>query len=127
MTKQDNSGNAFPDYQQKIWTPGELPPDTTPLPQYSPVGGLTKRELFAALALQALMARDTTAPGETWGHQKVYYANIAVEQAEALLARLAEKDDNDLPLFRASGTKDVVSEKRPEIELPDGSKNRFDY
>lgn len=60
-------------------------------PGYEPEGGLTKRELFAAMAMQGMCA------GQYWGgnvdkkpelHKPI--AEIAVLMADALLAELAE-------------------------------------
>ncbi len=46
-------------------------------------GGLTKRELFAAMAMQGLCARPAT-------HRPVDIAPLSIAMADALLAELAK-------------------------------------
>ena len=50
--------------------------------------GLTKREYFAAMALQGLLARDIEAPMLTANGVKKYYEEVAVIFADALIAAL---------------------------------------
>lgn len=55
-----------------------------PNPLRGGTGGLTKRELFAAMAMQGLLASEVTATHEE-------FAASAVEQADALLAALEKQ------------------------------------
>lgn len=52
------------------------------------VGGLTKRELLAAVAMQGMLASETEA--SNYGHIG-FLAESAVKRADALLAALAKK------------------------------------
>lgn len=52
---------------------------------YEPANGLTKRELFAAMAMQGLLAN----PEGGDRHQELI-ADYAVAQADALLAKLSK-------------------------------------
>lgn len=63
-------------------------PDTLAFPTNGPVyvsAGLTKREYFAALAMQGLCASEDFS-----GAEEAHVAKISVRQADALLAALAE-------------------------------------
>ena len=60
-------------------TNGENP--AYPVPEYTQVSGLTKRELFAAMAMQGLLAHDSD-------RRIAYIADDAVEAADALIAEL---------------------------------------
>lgn len=69
----------------------------TPAPGYGCGAGLTKRELFAAMAMQGLLSNcggPIQANGSTgWGLTNVTHdqvAGVACRFADALLARLAE-------------------------------------
>jgi hypothetical protein len=59
-----------------------------PVDNYYDAGGLTKRELFAAMAMQGLCARKTP-PSQGWaGKLDEAFAREAVDRADALLAAL---------------------------------------
>ena len=57
--------------------------------QYNPEFGLTKRELFAAMAMQGILAYPH-------GNQSVgVCASVAVKAADALIAELTKEVQND--------------------------------
>lgn len=73
MNAKDNGNspaNVFGDYSSamEVWS------------------GLTKRELFAAMAMQGLLADSTNPVANEYSE----YATFAVEHADALLVALAE-------------------------------------
>jgi hypothetical protein len=55
--------------------------------------GLSKRELFAAMAMQGLLSSpcDLTENGKHVGKGQIYIAKFSVEMADSLLAELAKK------------------------------------
>ena len=58
---------------------------------YTPQFGLTKREYFAAMALQGLIASFTEkAAIGSWGTEIPEAVNVAVKYADALLLELAK-------------------------------------
>lgn len=69
------------------------------------VGGLTKRELFAAMAMQGILSRDLTANPYTTGRlaeqahvadrNRHDVARQALESADALLAELAKGESDE--------------------------------
>ena len=77
--------SAFPHPEMEIWGPvGDAGPITA-----SAQVGLTKRELFAAMAMQGLLAN----PGNAFPRAAV--KRIAVEQANQLLAELETNFEQD--------------------------------
>lgn len=86
MTPELKPNGALPAYAGGIDTVVFSPKDDSLSPQtirYQ-AAGLTKRELFAAMALQGICANETTKPNFP------LIASDAVELADALLAELAK-------------------------------------
>lgn len=58
-------------------------------------GGLTKRELFAAMAMQGILAAED--PRDIWSPKGL--ADLAIERADALLSALyPQSDEHSLPI-----------------------------
>lgn len=67
---------------------GQCPPGSTTPTDFAAVGGLTKRELFAAMAMQGMLASSTQFSPE-WVSKHV--VDAAIRFADKLIAKLDEK------------------------------------
>ncbi len=63
-------------------------PNDPAYPSHNKHHGFTKREYFAAMALQGLLARNTESPTLTINGVKKYYEESAVIFADALIEAL---------------------------------------
>lgn len=61
--------------------------------QYMVSGGLSTRELFAAMAMQGLCVSDEAVYDETGESHELQIAKLAVKHADALLKALEEAPD----------------------------------
>ena len=78
--------DVFPQYKGALEHPGYTVPN-----EYSPIGGLTKRELFAAMAMQGLMAVDVNATLGENQRPSERRAELAIKHADSLIAALAKE------------------------------------
>lgn len=82
--------SVFPDYTQKVVIP--KPGQAFPWPEFGPIEGLTKRELFAAMAMQGMVQALTKLNGtispEIIQNRPKSVGEISIVYADALIAEL---------------------------------------